>query len=159
MTVPNEPGEFRLWAQGGATGTLRVTTLGPSQALVTVGDTMVPAEIEVAMGGTLEIDHQTGQARHFKLERPDWKQQRLDGHQLTLHPLFRRLFHMNCRTLSGCSLPYRRARYGVVVLLRSASCVLRSVTAVHFGSKTVNKRCEKPLMKPPVPCCAATVMD
>lgn len=92
MTVPNEPGEFRLWARGGATGTLRVTTLGPSQASVTVGDTMVPAEVEVAMGGTLEIDHQTGQARHFKLERPDWKQQRLDGHQLTLHPLFRRLF-------------------------------------------------------------------
>lgn len=92
IQVPNEPGEFRLWARGGATGMLRVTTLGPSQATVTVADTIVPAEIEVAMGGTLEIDHQTGQARHFKLERPEWKHQRLHAHQLTLHPLFRRLF-------------------------------------------------------------------
>ncbi len=92
LTVPNEPGEFRLWARGGATGKLTVSTLGPQQASVAVNDSIVPAQIEVAMGGTLEIDHQTNQARHFKLERPEWNQQRLHAHQLTLHPLFRRLF-------------------------------------------------------------------
>ncbi len=92
VTVPNEPGEFRLWARGGATGKLKVSTLGPQQASVVVNDSIVPPEVEVAMGGTLEIDHQTNQARHFKLERPEWNQQRLHAHQLTLHPLFRKLF-------------------------------------------------------------------
>jgi class 3 adenylate cyclase len=64
--VPNEPGAFRLWARGGASGVLKVSTLGPQQASITVTD--------------------------FKLERTEWTAQRLDGHKLTLHPLFRQLF-------------------------------------------------------------------
>ena len=90
--VPNEPGAFRLWARGGATGVLKVSTLGPQQASITVTDSIVPASVEVAMGGTLTIEHATNQARHFKLERTEWTAQRLDGHKLTLHPLFRQLF-------------------------------------------------------------------
>lgn len=90
--VPNEPGEFRLWARGGASGVLKVSTLGPQQASITVTDSIVPATVEVAMGGTLTIEHTTNQARHFKLERTEWNAQRLDGHKLTLQPLFRQLF-------------------------------------------------------------------
>lgn len=92
IPVPHEPGEFRLWARGGAHATLQVNTLGPQMATITVGDAMVPLSVEVALGGTLEIDHQTAQARHFKIERPEWKATRLTAHDLTLHPLFRRLF-------------------------------------------------------------------
>ena len=92
LTVPNEPSEFRLWARGGATGLLRVSTLGPQQASIEVGDSIVPAQVEIAMGGTLEIAHKTNQARHFKLERSEWNRQKLLAHRVTLHPLFRRLF-------------------------------------------------------------------
>ncbi len=92
FVVPNEPGEFRLWARGGASGVLKVSTLGPQQASIAVDDSIVPAEIEVAMGGTLLIEHKTNQARHFKLERAEWNHHRLHAHRLTLHPLFRRLF-------------------------------------------------------------------
>ena len=92
FVVPNEPGEFRLWARGGASGLLKVSTLGPQQASIAVSDSIVPANVEVAMGGTLLIEHQTNQARHFKLERTEWNHHRLHAHRLTLHPLFRRLF-------------------------------------------------------------------
>lgn len=92
FAVPSEPGEFRLWARGGASGVLKVSTLGPQQASIEVGDSIVPATVEVVMGGTLEIAHKTNQARHFKLERTDWVHQKLLAHRLTLHPLFRRLF-------------------------------------------------------------------
>jgi hypothetical protein len=92
FAVPSEPGEFRLWARGGASGVLKVSTLGPQQASIEVGDSIVPATVEVVMGGTLEIVHKTNQARHFKLERTDWVHQKLLAHRVTLHPLFRRLF-------------------------------------------------------------------
>ena len=92
VPVPNEPGEFRLWARGGAAATLKVSTLGPPHASVVIGDSIVPPSVEVGMGGTLELDHQTGQARHFKIERMEHIQPGLTAHKFTLHPLFRRLF-------------------------------------------------------------------
>jgi len=92
LVAPTEPGEYQLFARGGPSGRLLVSTLGPPQARITVTDTIAPPRVEVAMGGTLEIAHPTPQARHFKLERIDWPRNSLSGHAVTLHPMFRKLF-------------------------------------------------------------------
>lgn len=92
LQVPTEPGEYQLFARGGPTGRLLVSTLGPPQARITVTDAIAPPRIEVALGGTIQIAHPTPQARHFKLERSDWPRNNLSGHAVTLHPLFRKLF-------------------------------------------------------------------
>ena len=91
LTVPGEPGEFRLFVRGGLTAKLRVTTLGPVSAKITVGEVIAPEKLEIGLNGTLTIVHQSRQARHLKLERLEWERDTLSGHAVTLQPLFRQL--------------------------------------------------------------------
>lgn len=96
LTVPAEPGEFRIFVRGGLEARLSVSTLGPPSAELEVGDAITPARIELAMGGTLTVRHPGAAARHLKIERPEWperdEQPTANAHAVTLHPAFRRWF-------------------------------------------------------------------
>lgn len=92
IPVPGEPGTYVLRVRGGLLARLNVSTLGPPNAEVVIGEQMTPAQIEVAQGGTLELIHEGTVARHLRLERPDAVAPFLSAHAVIMHPAFRRLF-------------------------------------------------------------------
>ena len=91
VSVPRAPGDYELFVRGGLRARLNVSTLGQSAAQASVGDAIQPAQIEVAMGGTLHIRHESTTPRHLAILRSDAPRPLCDAHSVTLRPLFRRL--------------------------------------------------------------------
>jgi class 3 adenylate cyclase len=111
LPAPTEPGDYAVVARGGLRGQLRVSTLGPQKAELTIGaqggaqvgaqisamgpqgegpkPTIPPATVEVAVGGTLEISHTLPAARHVTIERTERETDAVFAHEVTAHPLFR----------------------------------------------------------------------
>lgn len=99
LPAPTEPGDYAVVVRGGLRGRLRVSTLGPQKAELTVGagaanedggrPAISPASVEVAVGGTLEISHNLAPARHLTIERTERKTDAVLAHEVTAHPLFR----------------------------------------------------------------------
>ena len=91
LRAPSAPGDYELFVRGGLQARLNVSTLGQSSSAVQVGEVIAPANIEVAMGGTLHITHEYTQPRHLSIRRSDPCPPLATAHGVTLHPLFRRL--------------------------------------------------------------------
>ncbi|MFO0575010.1 MAG: DUF5939 domain-containing protein [Polyangia bacterium] len=103
LPAPTEPGDYAVVVRGGLRGQLRVSTLGPQKAELTVGagdagaaaagddgrPGIWPASVEVAVGGTLEISHNLSPARHLTIERTERRTDAVLAHEVTAHPLFR----------------------------------------------------------------------
>ena len=101
LPAPTEPGDYAVVVRGGLRGQLRVSTLGPQKAELTVGagagdgsqpaagPGIWPASVEVAVGGTLEISHTLSPARHLTIERTERRTGAVLAHEVTAHPLFR----------------------------------------------------------------------
>lgn len=91
LQAPRAPGDYQLFVRGGLKARLNVSTLGQNTAQAVVGDEIQPAQIEVAMGGTLHIRHESTGPRHLAILRTDPPRPLCDAHSVTLQPLFRRL--------------------------------------------------------------------
>lgn len=91
IRAPRAPGDYEIFVRGGLRARLNVSTLGGSSAGVQIGETIVPASIEVAMGGTLNLTHEHTQPRHLAILRGDSAPPFAVAHRVTMQPLFRRL--------------------------------------------------------------------
>ena len=93
LAAPREPGRYRVFARGGAAGSVEVEPGAQSEARVTLQDRGVrPAETHVAPGGSIRVTNATALPRHVKLERLGYASDAATAHYLSTVDEFRRLF-------------------------------------------------------------------
>jgi class 3 adenylate cyclase len=93
LDAPTEPGRYRLFVRGGATGSVEVEPSAPREAQAkAVEGHVVPAELHVAPGGAIAVTNETRSARHVKVERLGYASAAATAHDLSMSPEFRRLF-------------------------------------------------------------------
>jgi class 3 adenylate cyclase len=72
LRAAEEPGRYRLFAQGGATAVVDVEPSAPEQVTAKLdGERLVPAQLTVRPGGAISVA--AGAPRHVKLERTAWE--------------------------------------------------------------------------------------
>ncbi len=93
FAAPSDPGRYRVFARGGASGSIEVEAGAPAEAEVAIGESgVLPVEIHVAPGGTIAIANATDQGRHVKLERLAYANDAATAHHVSTVEEFRRLF-------------------------------------------------------------------
>ena len=93
LAAPHEPGRYRVFARGGASGSVEVEEGAPAEARVAIEDAGIrPAEVHLAPGGSLVVTNGTARARHVKLERLGYASDAATAHYLSTIDDFRRLF-------------------------------------------------------------------
>ncbi len=99
LPAPEEPGRYRLFLRGGATASIEVTPDGPAAAPIVVprgaGDKFDRAQVSVAPGGEVRVEHHSDDERHVKLERIEWATKAATAHLVSTIPAFRKLFGGN----------------------------------------------------------------
>jgi class 3 adenylate cyclase len=89
LTVPDEPGRYRVFVRGGATQPVQVEAGLPAR--VEVRDDASDL-VRVAPGGVIAVRSTVKEERHVKLERTQYKQQAASARDVTALPGFRRDF-------------------------------------------------------------------
>jgi adenylate cyclase len=93
LSAPREPGRYRVFARGGASGSVEVEEGAPGEVRVTIEEAGIrPAEAHVAPGGSILVTNDTDRARHVKLERLGYASDAATAHYLSTVDDFRRLF-------------------------------------------------------------------
>ena len=93
LTVPPEPGRYRLFARGGSAGSVEVEPGAPAEAAVAIHEAgFRPIEVHVAAGGVIIVSNESDQARHVKLERLGYASDAATAYYLSTVDEFRRLF-------------------------------------------------------------------
>ena len=93
VLAPPQPGQYGLFARGGARGRLQVEAGAPMEATVTLGaEAFSPSSVTLAPWGTLTVVNESGEARHLKVERQEYASRAVTAHYLTTVAEFRALF-------------------------------------------------------------------
>jgi class 3 adenylate cyclase len=98
IVAPEEPGRYRLFLRGGATASVEVSANAPRETPVVVdgvAEKFDRAQVEVAPGGNVNVEHRAGDERHVKLERIEWATKAATAHVVSTIPAFRKLFAGN----------------------------------------------------------------
>jgi class 3 adenylate cyclase len=109
LSVPREPGRYRVFARGGASASVEVAGEGAAieERLRVTDGAIEPAQVRVAPGAALTVTNGTSRARHVKLERLGYASDAATAYVLSTMPEFRRLFS---RDLLKPGTPLRVAR-------------------------------------------------
>ena len=93
VLAPPQPGQYDLFARGGARARLEVEATGPAKATLTLGrDGFSPQALALAPWGQLTVLNQSGEPRHLKIERQEYASNAVTAHYLTTVAEFRALF-------------------------------------------------------------------
>ena len=93
LSVPTEPGRYRVFVRGGRRASVTVSPSAASHGtLLFDEERCLPSELHIAPGGWLAATKKTQQACHVKLERLDHASTAATVHDISLLPEFRRLF-------------------------------------------------------------------
>jgi class 3 adenylate cyclase len=93
LSAPREPGRYRVFARGGAAGSVEVEEGGAPEARASVAEVGVrPAEMHVAPLGSILVTNDTASPRHVKVERLGYASDAATAHYLSTVEEFRRLF-------------------------------------------------------------------
>jgi class 3 adenylate cyclase len=112
LSAPRDVGRYRVFARGGASGSVEIEEGAPAEVKLTVGEAGVrPAEAHVAPGGTLLVLNATPVGRHVKIERLGYASDAATAHYLSTLDDFRRLFS---RDLLKRGTPLKVARVSVL---------------------------------------------
>ena len=91
ITVPDGPGQYRLFARGGMTA--RIEAVGGAAAEIRIPMSQeAGGELTVAPGGRILVVGDGLDDRHIKLEHLNWASQAATAHHVSLNPTFRKLF-------------------------------------------------------------------
>ncbi|HEY8041180.1 MAG TPA: DUF5939 domain-containing protein [Polyangiaceae bacterium] len=93
LDVPREPGRYRVFARGGAAGTLEVDEAGAAVVEASVEDGAVrPARLHASPGGELRLRSTYADARHVKIERLEFASAAATAHEVSTLGEFRTIF-------------------------------------------------------------------
>jgi class 3 adenylate cyclase len=93
LSVPVEPGRYRLFVRGGARVELRVEPEGPAEVVARFDDGAAwPEALTVGPAGRLRVRNDGAETRHVKLERLVFLQKAATAHEVSTLPEFRSLF-------------------------------------------------------------------
>jgi adenylate cyclase len=93
LSAPNGPGRYRVFARGGAVGSVEVEAGAPAEVRVAIKEVGVrPADVRVAPDGSIVVANETALPRHVKLERLGYASDAASAHHLSTLEEFRRLF-------------------------------------------------------------------
>lgn len=92
LRAPAASGRCRLFVRGGATCSVDVRADGDPAATVRAGSALLPGQLVVAPGATIEIVDEGGDDRHVKLERLEWATRAATAHDVATSSAFRSLF-------------------------------------------------------------------
>jgi class 3 adenylate cyclase len=93
LDVPREPGRYRVFARGGAAGTLEVDEAGAAVVEASVEDGAVrPARLHASPGGELRLRSTYPDARHVKIERLEFASAAATAHEVSTLGEFRTIF-------------------------------------------------------------------
>ena len=93
LLLPKEPGRYRLFSRGGARATVTIEEGAPERQTAHVEDERIdPPELRLGPEGTIEVDNDTEEARHVKLERLVYASAAATAHVVSTLPEFRALF-------------------------------------------------------------------
>lgn len=108
LDAPEESGRYRLFSRGGAAASLQVEEGAPATAKVSLREGKLSAtEVRVAPGGGVEVENETEEGRHLKIERLEWASDAATAHVVANIPEFRRIF--SCQLLKrGTRLKVQR---------------------------------------------------
>jgi len=121
IPVPTQPGRYKLFGRGGASGTVVVEEGAESEVEILAADGFVPSDVRVAPGGALVVHNQAAGDRHVKIERLAWLDAPATAHEVSLLAAFRRLFSTDILS-TGTVL--RIARVGLLSSDLTASTAL-----------------------------------
>jgi class 3 adenylate cyclase len=112
LLAPTTPGRYRLFARGGATGSVEVEPGAPAEVGVEIEEGVLrPAEVHVSPGGSILVSNGTGEPRHVKLERLGYANDAATAYHLSTVDEFRRLFS---RDLLKRGTPLKVARVAIL---------------------------------------------
>lgn len=112
LPAPTTLGRYRIFARGGAVGSVEVEAGAPADAEATIQDAAVrPPEIHIAPGGSVRVRNATTEPRHVKLERLGYASDAATAHYLSTVGDFRRLFS---RDLLKRGTPLKVARVAIL---------------------------------------------
>lgn len=124
LDAPSKAGRYRIFARGGAAGTLQIEEDGPARVDVTVdGDAVRPALVVAGPGASLATKNASGGARHVKIERIAFADMAATAHQVSNIGEFRTLFSSD---LLKRGTPLKVARVAVLFSDLTGSTALYS---------------------------------
>jgi adenylate cyclase len=138
LSVPAQPGRYRLFARGGAVATLEVKAGANDEVFVVAGEAMQPDHVQVSPGGKVLVENK-GPERHIKLERLEWLDSAASAHEVSLLGPFRRLFSTDVLS-TGTVL--RVARVGFLFTDLTASTALYTRAGDASAYKLVHEHFE-----------------
>lgn len=94
VEAPSTEGRYRLFVRGGATRSLLVKPGAPDSVQLTLRDEQFDseAELEIALGGSLEVNYVAEHESHIKLETLVYRDQAATAHFVSTLATFRRRF-------------------------------------------------------------------
>ena len=93
VLAPPQPGQYGLFARGGAKARLDVELSGPTEATIVIGkEGFKPPSVALTPWGTLKVVNESGETRHLKIERQEYASNAVTAHYLTTVAEFRALF-------------------------------------------------------------------
>lgn len=93
LLAPPLPGQYSIFARGGARARVEVDVNGATQASLTLkGDSFAQPGVTVAPWATITVLNESGAPRHVKIERREYASAAVTAHYLTTVPEFRALF-------------------------------------------------------------------